>query len=426
MAYADDTASFVKAIKVVKDDLTSAATFQTNATALQNDLDTLSTNGVAQVASALRDRRAQHAALQAAGRAIVEPTLVQIAKTINSAAVSGDQIIDRARFWRDWRTYQNGAADEKVTARAVTYAAEPAAAATGILRRVTVGIEGTGDTIEAGRHGKTVTGRIVSKNGWQSTIRLSNEDDGPIDVLDYTAASEKSVTIDACNEVNPGGGITNATLRANTATNGAAITSYADWTLTNTSTLTVITSTVWRSLTYCSKTLGASTSMVITQRLPQIVTSDRYKPWLPFTPIYMEAAWTGDITIAWGSKSQAFTEADLSAGAWVQVMVDRDADLYPVNFSQAAEAWTLTLSHDAAMTKYLICGGFYAAPATYFEQVPYFHISHSSEPALNATLTFADTSTAAGVIQDRLSFLWGDEDEGAYLMMAGTNTLADP
>lgn len=427
MAYADDTASFVKAIKVVKDEITSQATFQTNATALQNDLDTLSTNGVAQTTAALKARKDSWKALRDQGRAIVEPTLVQVGKTINTNAVSGDAIINRAQFWRDWRAFQDGATDEKVTFRAITYAAEPAAAATGILRRVTVGVGGSGDRIEAGRHAKTVTGEIVSKPGaFQSIIELSNKDDGLIDLLDYLAASAKKVRITACNENNPGSGTTNATLRANSATNGATITSYSGWTLTNTSTLTVLTSTVWRSLAYVSKTVGASTSVIITQKFPAAVLADPYTPWLPFTPIYMEAAWTGDITIACGSKSQAFTEVDLSAGAWVQVMLDRDADLYPVNFDQAAGAWTLTLSHDAAMTKYLLCGGFYAASGVKFENVPYFHISHSSEPALNATLTFADTSTAAGIIQDRLSFLWGDEDEGAYLMSAGTNTLADP
>lgn len=431
MAYADDTASFVKAIKVVKDDIASSTTFQTNATALQNDLDTLSSGGVASVAAALTARRDAHAALQAQGRAFVEPTLVQIGKTINSSAVNGDRIIDRAQFWRDWRYYQEVTADEKVTSRAVTYAAEPAAAATGILRRLTKGPNGTNETIEAGRHAKTVTGTIEAKPAaFRSVIRLSNLDDGPIDALDYLAASPRTVDIYACNENDPGSGVDNATLRANSGTNGASITSYSNWTLTNTTTLTVLTSIVWRSLANVTKTIGITGSvktMTVTQKVPTAVLTDPYKPWLPMTPLYMEASWAGDITITWGSKSQAFTEADLSAGAWVQLMVDRDADLYPVNFDQAACAWTLAIAHDDVATpKYVLCGGFYAAEGVKFENVWYFHLSHSSEPALKATLAFADTSTAAGIIQDRLSFLWGDSDEGAYLQTGGTNTLADP
>lgn len=429
MAYADDTATFVKAINVVVDDLSSVATFQTNATALQNDVDTLSTAGVAAVAAALKARRDLYIQTRDNGRLIVEPTLIQIAKTINSNAVNNERIADRAQFWRDWRTYQEFTADQKVTSRAVTYASEPAAAATGILRRVTKGVNGTNETIEAGRHGKTVTGEITSKSSFRATITLQNKDDGPIDDLDYTAASVKKVPIDACNENNPGP-LLNSTLRANASTHGTAITAYTGWTLTNTTTLTVYTTTLWRSLAYVTKTVGITGSAkvwTVTQKLPTNVLADPYSTWLPWAPLYMEAAWAGDITYTWGSKSQAFTEADLSAGAWVQLAVDRDADLYAVNFDQAASAATLSISHDdVASPKYVLVGGFFFAPGVKFEHIPYFHLSHSSEPALNATLTFADTSTAAGLIQDMLSFLWGDEADGAYLMTGGTNTLADP
>lgn len=428
MSYADDVASFTKAIKVVKDDLTSAGTFQTNATALQNDLDTLSTAGVAGVASALLDRRRDHAALRARGRAIVDPTLVQIGKTINSDAVVGDRITDYTKFFRDWRYYQDNTADEKVTARSVTFASEPAAAATGILRRVTVGPFGAGDKIESARKGKTVVGRVKAKNTqYQSTIELGNDDDGPIDDLDYTAASPRKVRIDAINEANTGNGVSNATMRSDVSSNGAPPTTYSGWTYTKSAgTVTVVTSPVWRSLPYVTKIVDASSDVTWAQPLPSVVTQDGYRPWLPGAPLYMEASWTGDITITWGSKSQAFTESDLSGGAWVFLMVDRDADLYPVNFDTAGATWSIRIQHDAAMTKYMLIGGFYACPGTVFEDINYFHFSHSSYPAIEATLSFADTTTAAGIIQDRLAFLYGDEFEGVYLMTAGTNTISDP
>lgn len=431
MAYADDTASFVKAIKVVKDDITSSATFQTNASALQIDVDTLSTAGVAAVAAALKDRRDDHAALRARGRAIVDPTLVQIGKTINSDAVAGDAIRDYAKLFRDWRYYQDNTADEKVTGRAVTFASEPAAAATGILRRVTVGSNGAGDKIESARKAKTVVGRVISKpSNYTSIIQLGNDDDGPIDALDYLAATTNKVNVDAINEANPGSGVTNATLRADVSTNGAAptaTTGYTGWTFTKTSgTVTVVTSPVWRSLPYVTRVVDADADATWSQPMPAQVLADAYLPWLPGAPIYMEAAWTGDVTITWGSKSQAFTEADLSAGAWVHLVVDRDTDLYPINFDTAGGTWAIRLENDSAMTKYIQIGGFFAAPGTKFEDCYYFHFSHSSYPAIEATLSFADTATAAGIIQDRLSFLYGDDLVGAYLMTAGTNTLSDP
>lgn len=427
MAYADDTASFVKAIKVVKDDITSATTFQSNATALQNDLDTLSTAGVSAVANALASRRLDHAALRERAKTIIEPTLVQIGNTINSTGVDAGRIVDLEQFFRDWRYYQDNTADEKVTGRAVTFASEPAAAATGILRRLTVGPNGAGDKIESARKAKTVTGRVVNKaTPYSSTIRLSHEEEGPIDALDYLAASPREVFIDAVNEVNTGNVLTNSTLRANASTNGSAITSYNGWTLTNTTTLTVLTSTVWRSLAYVSKLVDASTSWLVSQPISGVVTGDAYTPCLMGVPLYMEASWTGDVTLTWGSKSQAFTESDLSGGAWVLLAPDRDADLYPVNFDSAGGVFSVQIQNDAAMTKYILVAGIFVAQGTQFEDCWYFHFSHSSYPAINATLTFADTSTAAGIIQDRLSFIYGDDLVGAYLMTAGTNTLADP
>lgn len=413
---------------MVKDDITSSATFQTNATALQNDLDTLSTAGVAAVGAALKARRDDHAALRARGRAIVDPTLVQIGKTINSDAVSGDTVRDYAKFFRDWRYYQDNTADEKVTARAVTFASEPAAAATGILRRLTVGPNGAGDKIESGRKAKTVVGRVVAKaTNYNSTIQLGNDDDGPVDGLDYLAATVNKVLVEAINEANPGNGVTNATMRADVSTNGATPATYTGWTYTKTSgTVTVVTSPVWRSLPYVTRVVDADADVTWAQPMPAQVLSDAYRPWLPGAPIYMEASWTGDVTITWGNKSQAFTESDLSGGAWVHLVVDRDADLYPVNFDTAGGTWSIRLENDSAMTKYIQIGAFLAAPGTAFEDCYYFHFSHSSYPAINATLSFADTATAAGIIQDRLSFLYGDDLVGAYLMTAGTNTLSDP
>jgi hypothetical protein len=183
---------------------------------------------------------------------------------------------------------------------------------------------------------------------------------------------------------------------------------------------------VWRSLGYCIKAGASDGDVLITQDIAISVLTEPYTPWWPMVPLFIETGWTGDVTIGWGDSTQSFTESDLTEGAWVQIGPDRDADLYPANFHQASSKWSLRLETDNAVTAEIVCGGFYPIKGVQFNDVWYFHGSHSSYPVLLASLTMADTSTHAGIIQDILSFVYGYDGVGAYLCTGGTNTLADP
>jgi hypothetical protein len=431
MAYEDATGSFVKGIAVVEEELRHARNEYTQAElALANGITTLPQSGKTEVGTALLAFRDSLKQIRDRGRTLVTPLLCEVGREIASAQVQGDTITDLSIFFRDWRAWQDGAQDEKVTAKSVTYAAEPSAGALGVLRRLTVGPRGSGDKIESGRHDKTVTARVTAlANANASTITISNEDSGPVDELDYLAASPRSTSIDAVNEANQGQGIANGSMRAGGATtDGTAITVMSSWDITLASgSFAVETTLPWRSLTYSPKAGGSDGDVLLEQDMSFNVLADAYVPWWPMVPLEMEGTWTGDITIGWGNKTQAFTEADLAAaGTWRELGPDRDADLYPVNFHQASSKWSLRIETDNAVTGFVNIGGFYPVVGQKFEDVWYFYASSASYAVIQGTVTMADTSTHAGVIQDILTFLWGDDGLGAYLMTAGSNTLADP
>lgn len=435
MAYADDTATFVKAIKVIEEDLKNAISatenYQSNADALIGDVDTLQLADIDEVAKVLKQRRGDHARIKARGRALLLPVMAQIGRTINSRHVSGSTVTDLRRFLRDWRIYQDDTADEKITARAVTYAAEPSASANGVVRRCTV--DERDQKIESGRHDSGVTVEVTDKpSHWEAIAEIYMAAEGAIDDLDYTAASNRAATYRAINEVNTGGLITNPNLVVNGSTaDDAAITAINNWTLTNVSgsptpTVEKTAARVWRSNSYSISVTGNSTSWKLSQNMSSSVFDDPYTPILMGVPFYLESGWSGDITLGWGSKTQAFTEADLTAGDWVWLFPDRDKDIYPNQFDQDDPEFSVTIATDAATPEEITIGGIYAAKPVRYNDVYYWYFSDQAVATINSTFTMADSNSNAGVIADILGFIFDDEDVGAYLMTTGTNTLADP
>lgn len=409
---------------------------QANANALTNDLDSLSEAGKQQIVAATAQRERTQGGIKSLMRTILLAVFVQIARDIDSTTVQGESINDLRAFFRHWRYYQYNTIDEKVTARSVTYAAEPAATANGVVRRCTVGRGGTGDKIESGRHDGTVTARVSSKQGWQQSVTLSMGD-GPADDLDYQTGSRNTVTIAAISEVNTGGLVGNATLRAGSGqavTNNTAVTALTGWTLTNVSgtpTPTIDTVTFFRSLAYSIAVTGSSTSWKISRNMEDAVTADPFTPILMGVPMEMESGWSGDITLGWGSKTQAFTEADLTAGDWVWLFPDRDLDIYPVNFDQDDSEWSLTIATDAATPEEVTVGGVFAATGTLYEDVWYWYFADQAQATVEATFTMADSNSNAGIIQDVIGFVFDDDGVGAYLMTANSGatsatTLSDP
>lgn len=433
MAYADDTGLVVNVVKFIEEELKNAISATentlTNQATVLNDLNTLNANDRDLMTRAMLLRRQDQARLKQVGRALLIPALVGVGRTINSPEVTGSSIRDLRRFFRDWRVYQDVTADEKITARAVTYAAEPSATANGVIRRCTV--DERGQKIESGRHDSGVTVEITQKpSHWTCNGSIYMAAEGPVDGLDYTAASNRSASISAINEVNTGGLVTNSNLTGNADTSdNAAVTAITGWTLSNesgtpTPKIEKTAGKIFRSNSYGISVSTSSTTWKIKQNMPSAVFADPYVPVLMGVPFYMNTGWTGNITLGWGSKTQVFTAADLTAGDWVWLFPDRDADIYPNQFDQDDPEWSVQIESTSANE--IVIGGVYAAAPVRYEDVYYWMFSDQAVATINTKFTMADSNSNAGIIADILGFVFDDEQVGAYLMTSGTNTLSDP
>jgi len=438
MSYATSITRLKATVKVIEEWIKSATSasdnFATNAAALIADTGAIGTSGAAQQLAALAAARIELGNIKALGRALLMPVFAQIARDIDSPTVQGDNITNLTQFFLDLRYYECNTADDKVTARAVTYASEPAGSAAGYVRRLTVDPNGTDSKIESGRHNFTLTAKVTSKPATFQAISTLMGTEGPIDALDYRTApgSSRDVSIAHTNDVDTGNAVDNPNMTGNTDTSDeAALTAMTGWTLATgagSPTPKIESTTVWRGKSYVYSMATASATKTFTQPMPAGVLVDRYQPYLPFVPCYLNTGWAGTITITWGSKSQAFTEADLTGSAWIPLIVDRDADLYPLNFDTDGATWALSIADGAgAGSNELLWAGFFAAKMVQYQDVWYAIISDHAQPAVGATRTFADSATAmGGVIQDVLGFVFDDEAVGAYMNTTGSSAIADP
>lgn len=442
--YSDATAIVVRWVKFWEEEVKNArsATENTNANALAYLAGnaTLNPDEQASTLSVINQRIANQKAITAQMRASFQGPASKVARAIGSNTAQGSSITNWKRFFEDWRAYQDGAADEKVVFRAVTFASEPSASDNGNVKRLTVGIQGAGDRMECGRHATTAYCEVTSKPSPFRAISILKGPQGPQNALDVYAGPSSTQDMEHWNGLRTSGNVTNPNMNGtNTTTDNAAVTSINGWVLATTlgvPTFLINTTAaeLWReramtgaSQPFVFSLATASTTKTFTQRIPAGVMANRRVPILPYLPVRMTTGWEGTITIAWGSKSQAFTHSDLTAGAWVNLYVDRDADLYPEVFDTDDASYTITIATGAGASTNEVHFGFFDAPSgVMWNGNWYWVISNDDEPVIGGTLSFADTATAAGEIQDTICMAFEDENVGAYLMTAGTNTLADP
>lgn len=434
MAYNDDTATFVDAIVVIRNQLTRALDAKADVEVLADNLESLDpieqNTEISNQATLLNDLRA----LKIRARAILLPLFSRIGRTIDTIAVSNGTVTDLQRFFRDWREYQLsiGTAGEYVNGRTVDFAADPADSVLGIFRRLLV--DYNAQRIEGGRHNQTKTLSIRTKPSAGRVAGVIEGGVGPIDALDYLAGSGDSVNIEGIGDVQGGGLIDNETFRGNPATSdNAPITSINFWDITSTSTFLIETTAarLWRSLAYTFSVGGAATSLILAQDMGTTVINSRYRPVGMHFPVYKRTGWEGSVKVEWGSKSQTWVHGDLTADAWTNLVPDMDEDLYPINFDSAAPQWKITITTGAgAGANELIFAGFFAQKPVYHQQIPYFWALNDTDGDVNDFVEWVDQvllfSTTGGEIQDMLGFVFDDETIGAYLNTDGSVLLDDP
>lgn len=443
-SYADLTDSFKKALKVAYDlrlcfisvtnGSNSVDNFLLNSESLREDTPDYTEITQGAVVDGLRTMRETYADLPAQGRAIVDPTLVEIGKLIGSKSIVSDEINDTEQFWIDWRDYQENTADEKVTARAVTFAADPADSTAGAFRRLTV--DHNDQKIEGGRFNNTVTADMDSKGGAFQATYVLNNGEGFVDGLDYLAGNGANIgELAPVSRNQQGGLVQNPMLLGSASTDGddQTINNWTETTVAGTPIIKVDTANVFQegllTTLYSTSFSGATlaSSVKLSQRLSSDILANKYTPVLPVIAIQLKGSWTGDITITWGGKTQAYTELDLTLNDFVFLFPDRDKDLYPVNFDAADAEFAVTIASDAGLsaTDEVVIGMADIIPLTNIGGIWYGAAMDDVEPDMSDSVSWADTATAVGKIQDTLAFLYQDQTAKGWLNTTGTNTLAD-
>ena len=432
---ANTKAAFVAIVKIIYDRLTGAIvaggyTASVDAARVLAGITALPLEGQIGFGNATREHRARLAQIKEDGRRMLDPILAQMGYEAGSRTVDGSSIDNYPRLFLDINADLLGGTPDYIDPRAVTFAANPAISATGIFRRLTKDIQN--EPIEDGYHNQTKTIRITSKPvRYQSVAQIEGAPSAYADELGFRAGRPRiSTGLIAVNDSQQPSGIYNPYLTPSDLTHDASITSVPNWTL-NTSggpTFKVDTGVLWRGRTYSTKFTGANAAYVeLTQVIPAAVFADPFRPWDLGVPIRLTTGWQGTIDLTWGGKTQQFTHADLTNGSFVHLFPDLDQDLYPKRFDAAGAMWKLKLTNSQVNTDYIYIGGYLPYPMIKHEGVHYSHFSDASEPTVESTKTYADTATAAGKLQDVLSFCYADLAPGeAHFPTSGATTISDP
>lgn len=441
MSFAGAFTNWIRVIKLWEEELKNAISatenFVTNSDDIRNNLTEYTQQATVQaLIDGVLNRRGNHSVMQAQARTMLIASAIDLAEEINSGSLVDGAIIDEAQFFEDLSEHMENVTDERVTFRAVALAADPADSDTGLFRRLTV--DHRNQVIESGFHNQTKTFRITANGasgaGQGQAIGELFGTDGGEDSLDYQKGSgrgERSVSdFRATNERNPGK-IRNSQLFVSGATtDGTPVTAatLGSWTLTDVlgTPTKVVRATgsaaVWRSKEFGIAVSGQTTTWKFAQDLINI-TDDPLTPLLPMVVVFFDSTWTGTITIEHGGSTQAFTEASLSAG-FNFLFMDRDSDLYPVNFATGSEVFSVQIATTSAAGE-LVFQMVDTTEGVLYENHWFFQYSSTNEPTVWAEVQWADTNTFAGVIQDTLAWAF-EEEPFAYLPTVGTNLIADP
>lgn len=349
-----------------------------------------------------------------------------------SRYVKGTQVRNRKELLREIQEDMFTNARSCVR-RQRTYAADPAADANGIVQCISY--DKNGSIIEAGLGNSTLDVEVTKTraNGlgyWASEVTIRPRNKGA-DIFSLIAPDGELV-LRAVNDVDqPFNLLANPTLQsANSTVDGTAVTTLSGWTLSSPSgspTHVIDTTNVYRSLAVGHKIYGNSTTRRFEQQLN--IRSDYRRRAHKFKlSVWKTGSPTGNITLTWGSKSQTWTYASLSAG-WNELIIDSDTDVYPDNFDTTGAVLRVDFATTGASdsSNYLTFGLIVGTVGTVFDGPQYLHFGHNGQAQLGVLKTYAHTMTSAGKNLTALYLayhLTADKD-WAWLPSSGAPTLAD-
>lgn len=379
-------------------------------------------NAIASMMNTLR-------AIRENGQQLVTPILSRLGREIEFPGVTPGGFSDAVGLFRAIREEMTTRTDA-VPSRGIVVASDPADGDHGSVRRLTV--DEQGQDIESGRHNETVTLTINSKPSSGRVSGILSGEDGPKDNLDYLAGSgPNTVPLTAISE-NQTGIIQNPTWRGNAdTTNGAAVTAINNWTLSDavgSPSMQISTANTWRTLPYVHSFGGTGTTKRI--EAPMSIVTGQLEPRSALAlcvPVRMATGWEGSIKIEWGSQDYTVVHGDLSAGNWVNVIIPLDENVYAENFDEDGAVIAVEVATGAgASTNRVQVAGIFGQLVTMHEEWGYVWFLGDADPALNDTVTWADTVVPAGLYNDGLGFLYDDSNWGAYLNTTGATPVTEP
>lgn len=431
-------AAIVGAVRLIHDQIRNAIAIN----GWQDDVDDLlalagvyglPSGGLSRVTGGAEAYRAQLATIKQFGRQIMDPVIIQAGVEAGSNVIDGQQVADWPRLFRDINADLLGGTPDYVDDRNVSFAADPAVADVGIFRRLTLDVNG--EVIEDGYHNQTKTVRVVSKPArYRSVAQIEGDSATVGDSLDYRAGHRNVVGgFEAVNDAKTPAGISNPYLIPDTLTDETDVTTISNWTITLTGSPTVkcelTAANLWRGRTHAIRFTGANTTALqIQQVIPASVFANPFRPWDIGVAIKLESGWEGDIELKLGGKTLAtFDETDLTAGSYVTLFPGLDEENYPVNFDEAGADFHFKVTNSKLNTQSIWIAAILPQAMTQHEGIWYSHYSHTGEPDVEETATFADTSTFVGKIQDTICWLYHDVAPGdAHFPSSGATTIADP
>ncbi len=342
-----------------------------------------------------------------------------------SQHVRGNLPINRARLLDDIRAQMVDDGDS-IGLREVTYDAEPAADDNGILDRLLE--DENGAQISAGLHDQFIdieVSAIPSQYAAEITIKPRNKGADLFSLI----GPEGELKLKAVNDVNSGDGIVrNPNLQnTNSVADGADITSVSEWTLSGSATHKFDTSIRFRGLTGSHKLYGNGNARKFAQ--PLIVASaHRRRARNHKVAIFKTGTPVGTVELTWGSQSQVWNLADLSAG-WNFLRPDRNKLLFPKQFSApgATLSVEITFASGSDSSNYANLCFFGGQLYSRFDGPHYGYWSTNGDAEVGPAWTLEDAMSADGLNASALYLGYhGSRDrQDAYLPQDASPTIAD-
>ena len=431
MALTDAHDMLTDVAKEIGDDFDAFAASLTQKLAVEAELDVFDAADPAKLAiqNAIAADRAAFRALQGRWQSKMDGVLVYWGSqlTTPSKHVRAGRPNTRALLLNDIRGDME-LEDDDVASLELTWAAEPTGDDDGIIDLLTEDEHGI--TIEGGIPA-TVDATVHSIPAeYRSIIRLQSRLKGT-DVFNRLGPTG-FLDIEAVNGAGGSNLVRNPNLTgANTTVNGEAVTSLNDFDLSTTAgtiTHVIDTSIAFRGNPYSHKLYSSSGTRRFDQPLI-VARGDRRNPRNYKLAVYVTGSPEGSIALTHGGKSQAFSIAGLSAG-WNYLRLDRDSDLYPVNFYSAG----MRLRVDVAFTSgdasnYINLAFVGGQNYRRFNAGWYGHWSRNGFATAGDVKTMAHSADNSGLIQRALLLAYHgtDAQDEAYLRHIGdaSETISD-